>query len=294
MLLRPRQKVFVERSVSALGEHGNTLGVAPTGAGKTVMLSAVAGSMIGGTDAKACVLAHRDELTDQNRSKFVRVNPKLTTSVIDATDKSWDGQVTFAMVPTLARPANLDAMPALDLLIIDEAHHAVAASYRRIVDHALRRNPMCRVYGVTATPSRGDRKGLREVFSNVADQIRIRELIASGHLVPPRTFVIDVGVQDDLGKVRRTAEDFDMTAVDAIINKAPVTEAIIRHWKDKAGDRQTVVFASTVAHARNVAEAFRAAGVAAGVVEGDMPAADREAVLAAYGAGRLRVWSHDV
>lgn len=289
MLLRPRQKVFVERSVSALGEHGNTLGVAPTGAGKTVMLSAVAGSMIGNTDAKACVLAHRDELTDQNRSKFARVNPNITTSVVDATDKSWDGQVTFAMVPTLARPANLDAMPALDLLVIDEAHHAVASSYRRIIDHALRRNPMCRVYGVTATPSRGDRKGLRDVFSNVADQIRVRELIASGHLVPPRTFVLDVGVQDDLGKVRRTAEDFDMAAVDAIMNKVPVTEAIIRHWKEKAGDRQTVVFASTVAHSRNVAEAFRAEGVAAGVVEGDMPTADREAVLTAYGAGRLRV-----
>ena len=289
MLLRPRQKVFVERSVSALGEHGNTLGIAPTGAGKTVMLSAVAGSMIGGTDAKACVLAHRDELTDQNRAKFARFNPAISTSVIDASEKSWDGQVTFGMVPTLARPANLDAMPALDLLIIDEAHHAVAASYRRIVDHALHRNPMCRVYGVTATPSRGDRKGLREVFSNVADQIRIRELIASGHLVPPRTFVLDVGVQDDLGKVRRTAEDFDMSAVDAIMNKAPVTEAIIRHWKEKAGDRQTVVFASTVAHARNVADAFCAARVAAGVIDGDMPSAQREAMLADYAASRLQV-----
>jgi len=253
------------------------------------MLAAVAGTTVGGTDAKACVLAHRDELTDQNRAKFARVNPDLTTSVVDATEKSWDGQVTFAMVPTLARPANLDQMPALDLLVIDEAHHAVAASYRRIIDRALQRNPMCRVYGVTATPGRGDRKGLRDVFSNVADQIRIRELIASGHLVPPRTFVLDVGVQEDLGKVRRTAEDFDMAAVDAIMNRAPVTEAIIRHWKEKAGDRQTVVFASTVAHARNVADAFRAAGVAAGMVDGDMPSAEREATLAAYAAGRLEV-----
>ena len=79
--------------------------------------------------------------------------PGVSTSVVDAGEKSWAGQVTFAMVPTLTRPTNLDAMPALDLLVIDEAHHAIAESYRRIIDHALQRNPMCRIFGVTATPT---------------------------------------------------------------------------------------------------------------------------------------------
>src|SRR5690606_21859415 len=200
------------------------------------MLSAVAGRMIGDTDAKAAVLAHRDELTTQNREKFTRVNPDITTSIVDAGQKSWGGRVTFAMVPTLARACNLGQLPALDLLMSDEAHHAAADSYRRIIDAALQRNPECRVYGVTATPNRGDKRGLRPVFSNVADQIRIGELIASGHLVPPRTFVIDVCVQDHLTKVRRTADDFIMAEVDAIMNRSPVTDAVIRHWREKAGE----------------------------------------------------------
>ena len=88
MMLRPRQKQFVERSVRALDTHANTLGVAPTGAGKTIMLSAVAGRMIGDTDAKAAVLAHRDELTTQNQEKFTRVNPDITTSIVDVGQKS--------------------------------------------------------------------------------------------------------------------------------------------------------------------------------------------------------------
>lgn len=289
MLLRPRQKLFVERSVRALGEHGNSLGVAPTGAGKTIMLSAVAGRMVGDSDAKACVLAHRDELTDQNRTKFGRVNPKIGTSVVDAKEKCWRGQVTFAMVPTLARTGNLDQIPALDLLVIDEAHHAAADIYRRIIDRALECNPACRIFGVTATPNRGDKKGLRPIFSNVADQIRIGELIASGHLVSPRTFVVDVGVQGQLTKVRRTADDFDMAEVDAIMNRSPVTEAVIRHWREKAGDRQTVVFCSTVDHARNVTAAFNAVGVSAGLIHGDMGDADRKATLGSYAAGDLRV-----
>jgi superfamily II DNA or RNA helicase len=136
------------------------------------------------------------------------------------------------------------------LLVVDEAHHAVADSYRRIIDRVRKANPDARIFGVTATPNRGDRKGLREVFDNVADQVRRGELIASGHLVPPRTFVIDVGVQDELRSVRKTMSDFDMAEVAGIMDRAPVTDEVIRHWKEKAGDRQTVVFCSTVAPRR--------------------------------------------
>lgn len=288
MRLRPRQKTFVERSVAALASRGNTLGVAPTGAGKTIMLSAVTGEMIG-DGAKACVLAHRDELTAQNRAKFQRVVPGVATSVIDATEKSWGGDVTFAMVPTLARASNLAAMPRLDLLVIDEAHHAVAASYRRIIDRVRDANPDARVFGVTATPTRGDRKGLREVFDNVADQVRLGELIASGHLVPPRTFVIDVGVQEELKSVRKTSADFDMTEVADIMDRAPVTDEVIRHWTEKAGDRQTVVFCSTVAHADHVTEAFGAAGITAALIHGDLASETRKAILADYASGKTRV-----
>ena len=289
MLLRPRQKLFVERSVRALAEHGNTLGVAPTGAGKTVMISGVIGETVRGTQAKVCVLAHRDELTDQNQAKFRRVNPGITTSVVDAAEKSWAGQVTFAMVPTLTRAANLAAMPVLDQLVIDEAHHAIADSYQRIIDHARSRNPDCRIYGVTATPNRGDRKGLRKVFTNVADQIRLGELIRSGHLVPPRTFVIDVGVRDELAKVRRAGDDYDMGEVAQVMNTVPVNDAVIKHWREKAGARQTVVFCSTVEHASSVTAAFNAAGAPAVLITGEMPDQARRAALAAYAAGEARV-----
>ena len=289
MLLRPRQKLFVERSVAALRSHGNTIGVAPTGAGKTIMLSGVVGEILKERDAKACVLAHRDELTAQNRAKFARVNPGLSTSVVDASEKSWQGRATFAMAPTLARESNLGQLPALDLLVIDEAHHAAADSYRRIIDRVQTRNQKALIYGVTATPNRGDRKGLRPVFSNVADQIRIGELIASGHLVPPRTFVIDVGVQSDLGRVRKTAEDFDMAEVAKVMNRTPVTEAVIRHWREKAGDRQTVVFCADVAHATAVANAFREADVPTVLVTGEMTEASRKAALADFAEARARV-----
>jgi DNA repair protein RadD len=69
MMLRPRQSLLVERTLAALDEHGNTLAVAPTGSGKTIMLSAVTGRVLVEPDAKACILAHRTELTGQNRDQ---------------------------------------------------------------------------------------------------------------------------------------------------------------------------------------------------------------------------------
>lgn len=289
MMLRPRQALLVERSLAALHQHGNTLAIGPTGSGKTIMLSAVAGGVLEEPDAKACILAHRDELTAQNRGKFGRVNPGVATSVFDAKEKSWAGRATFAMVQTLTRDAHIDAMPTLDLLVVDEAHHAASPSYRRVIDRVLSRNPRALIFGATATPARSDGKGLREVFSNVADQITLGELIASGHLVPPRTFVIDVGAQSALAQVRRTATDFDMTEVEAILNKTPITDAVIRHWREKAGDRKTIVFCSTVAHAQCVADAFVAAGIHAVLIHGELSDAERKVRLAEYESGEAQV-----
>jgi superfamily II DNA or RNA helicase len=289
MILRPRQALLVQRTLAALGEHGNTLAVAPTGSGKTIMLSAVVGSLLDEPDAKACILAHRTELTGQNRSKFERVNPGLKTSVYDAHEKSWDGNATFAMVQTLSRKANLEQMPTLDVLVIDEAHHAVSPSYREVIDQVLVKNPKAAICGLTATPNRGDGKGLREVFTNLADQITLGEMIAGGYLVPPRTYVIDVGAQDALRKVRRTAMDFDMNEVASILNRTLVTEAVIRNWRDKAHDRKTIVFCSTVEHATDVCRAFINAGIPSVLIHGELPDADRKERLAAYERGDAQV-----
>jgi len=287
MILRPRQRDFVSRCVSALKAHGNTLGVAPTGAGKTICLSGTAGELLSMPDAKACVIAHRDVLTSQNRDKFSKVNPRIKTSVFDSREKSWDGQVTFGMVQTLAR--NVSDIPRLDLLVIDEAHHCAAPTYRAVIDQVRDKNPNALIFGVTATPNRGDGKGLREVFTNVADQIRLGELIRSGHLVTPRTFVIDVGTQSALDGVRKLASDYDMEQVASIMNTSPVNESVVKHWKEKAAGRKTIAFAATVEHARAVCTAFLKGGVNADVIYGEMSTTERTDVLDRFEHGQTEV-----
>jgi superfamily II DNA or RNA helicase len=257
--------------------------------GKTIMLSSVISKIINSKKQKALILAHRDELTSQNQSKFLRVNPDISTSIFDAKEKSFDGQAVFAMVQTLCRQNSLSQIPKIDFLVIDEAHHSTSDSYQRIISRAKTLNPNVLIYGVTATPNRSDKKNLSGVFSNVADQIRISELIASGHLVPPKTYIIDVGTQKDLGKVKKTAGDFDMSEVEKIMNKSPITDAVFSKWQQYASSRKTVIFCSTVKHAISVTEAFNNNGVKTSLVHGGLSDNERKIALAEYEKGNAQV-----
>lgn len=289
MRLRPRQTEFVSKVIAALNEQRNTLGVAPTGAGKTVMLSAAI-KEASKPAYRTLVLQHRDELVNQNRATYRRIDPDMSTSVFNADMKRWaDTGVTFAMVQTLAREDNLATMPRLDMVVVDEAHHIAAESYERIIDRAKETNPNLLVLGVTATPQRADKKALKKYFTNVADVISIKELIDAGHLVRPRVFVIDCGLRSELASVRKTVADFDMAAVEAIMDKDAVTSKVIVEWQAKAGDRKTVVFCSTVDHAQHVTQAFADAGIRADLVHGGMADNARRKTLHDFERDRFQV-----
>lgn len=280
--LRPRQQLFIDRVLHALAEHGQTLAVAPTGAGKTVCLAAVIDAF---PKARSLVLVHRDELVRQTVGTIAAV-----TGTEPATYARWArqwGRCTVAMVPTLARKQHLAAMPSVDLVIVDEAHHAVATSYRRILDHARELQHDVRVLGVTATPGRGDRRRLSAVWDNCADQITLGELVASGHLVAPRAYAIDLGLGAELRATARSGGEYDLDAAGAVLS--PATARVVETWAERAGDRQTVMFCSSVTHAEVVLAALAGAGHSAVLVTGATPAPERAESFARLASGDARV-----
>ena len=97
--------------------------------------------------------------------------------------------------------------------------------------------------------------------------------------MPPKTFVVDVGVQQDLQNVRKTVSDFDMSEVEQIMNKRAINEKIVEEWQDKAGDRKTVIFCSTVVHAQDLCDEFRRSQVRAEIVTGETPSEERKQIL---------------
>lgn len=275
--------------MGALDEHGNTVGIAATGFGKTIALSGLIGEHLKRGASKAIVLQHRDELLNQNRSKLLKVVPDAWATVYNADRKDVRGNVVFASEPTIRRPENLARMPAFDLAVIDECHHVAAPGYQRIIAALREQNSDIRIFGTTATIVRGDKASLKSTFTNVGDIVPIRELVSSGHLVRPRAFVIDVGIQGELRDLRTIAGEIDQEQAAGIFNRPVVNDAVVQHWRERAGDRVTMAFCSTVEHATDVASTFREHGVAADVVHGELSKEERRRRFAAFERGDTQV-----
>ena len=288
MLLRPYQEAAVSDACKALDKHGNTIVVAPTGAGKTIMLSALVGERYK-DGKKILVMQHRDELVDQNKSKFERINPYITTSIVNGTVKNWDGNAIFSMVQTISRERNLRDRPKFDMIVVDESHHAAADTYLKVINAVKEDNPDAEIVGFTATPNRGDGKGLRSVFNNCSHQIEITTLIREGFLVPPKSYVIDCGVGDQLNNVSRKGNDFDMEQVEAIMNHKVINDKVVTEWMDHADGRKTVVFCSTIKHAEDLLESFVEHDINAKLVTGDTPKDERAETLHELAYGDLEV-----
>ena len=278
MLLRPYQEAAINDACKALDTHKNTIVVAPTGAGKTIMLSALVGKRYE-NGKKVLVMQHRDELVDQNKSKFERLNPYITTSIVNGTVKNWKGGAVFSMVQTISRDRNLMDRPAFDMVVIDESHHAAADTYLKVIKAVKEDNPDVEIVGFTATPNRGDGKGLRKVFNNCSHQIDITTLIREGFLVPPKSYVIDCGVNDSLRNVAISGNDFNMEQVESIMNRKVINQKVVEEYLNHAEGRKTVVFCSTIRHAEDLLEEFIDQGVSADIVTGDTPKAERAQTL---------------
>ncbi len=218
MKLRPYQENAVCHATEMLAERGNSLIVAGTGAGKTIMLAAVVGRFFNGfraTNKKnphILVLVHRTEIHTQNHSKFALVCPNIPTSEITATRKSLHGYIHFGMVQTVANllPEFEKANSYFDLIVIDEAHHAAASTYEDIINWNKKGKPDAALLGVTATPNRGDKLPLIHLFDNYY-QITTKYLIDSHFLTRPKFIdlspVFNLGDKSEIGHLEKNCKD---------------------------------------------------------------------------------------
>jgi superfamily II DNA or RNA helicase len=282
------------------------LGVAATGLGKTVMFCAQA-EQLGG---RTLILAHRDELINQAAAKVLEVWPEAHVGIVKADRNEVRAQVVVASIQTLARPKRLaQLMAAWDpdwsllgrvepfgLVVVDEAHHAAADSYRFILDALRAGHPADDVHdtqgplllGVTATPDRGDGKGLDDLFEEIVFNYDILWGIRAGYLADLRGQRITVDTLDMTG-VRTRGGDYDAGQSGRAMEDAQAEKYVVAAWLEHALGRRTLVFTPTVETARLVAEEFQHSGIRADYVHGGTPLDERRQMLTDYSAGRLDV-----
>lgn len=273
-VLRPYQRGGIDR-VRELLQY-NPLLVSPTGSGKTFMLA----SLVEELRRPTWWIAHRRELIDQAHRQLCGLG--LRAGVVMAGEpENRFAQVQVASVQTLAR-RRVDIKPE-DLVIIDEAHHASAASYSSVFGTG------APVVGCTATPFRLDGAGLGDMFRSMVVAATPRQLVDAGVLVRPRVLCPPGPSMDG---VRIMAGEFNQGETAARMDKDAIVGDIVETWKRHARGGRTLVFAVNIAHSQHIAQWFNNAGVPAAHVDGDTEPGERDATLARLRSGELRVVSN--
>jgi superfamily II DNA or RNA helicase len=171
---------------------------------------------------------------------------------------------------------------------IDEAHHAPAPTYRRILDYCRAWHPDGPlVVGVTATPERGDHHSLRPVFDRIVYQKTLLEMMQAGYLVDLRA--LQVLLQADFDALRTQQGDFVEAELETLLLAANAPAQVLVAFQTHAAERKALLFTPTVALAYAMADTFRTAGIPAEALDGTTPLATRRAILQRLHTGATRV-----
>jgi DNA repair protein RadD len=284
--LRPYQRDVIERIDARVTREGvrRELLVAPTGSGKTVIAVAIIRAAQDRGE-RVLFLCHRRELVKQAHEKLY-TQGGIDAEIIQAGFEPRPAQrVQIASVATLwARAYRGTRMerPAADLVIVDEAHHVRARTWTGILDSY----PDAVILGMTATPCRGDGRGLGSTFQEIVECPQVLELIDQGWLVRTKVYAPST---PDLTGVRVERGDYVESQLAERVDTAQLVGDIVEHWHRLADRRKTVVFATGVAHSVHIRDEFLRSGVLAEHIDGTTPTDERDDILKHLSRGEIEL-----
>jgi DNA repair protein RadD len=279
MNLRPYQSKAVEeiRDQYRNGKK-STLLVLPTGGGKTIVFSYICKAAID-KNKKVLILVHRDSLFKQTSKTLQTFN--VQHGLIGA---GYSANYNYTcQVAKIGSLINRMQYFNPDLIIVDEAHHAVSPTYKKIIQYYNKAS----ILGVTATPCRTDGTGLGDVFNSIVIGSSIQELTDLGYLVRPRIFIPPNNLQ--LGRVKVTAGDYNKKELEQEINKSAITGNAVEHYRMLCDGVPAVVFCVSVKHSIDVANEFKSAGYSAESIDGSMQQKDIDRILSDLASSRLQI-----
>ena len=279
-MLRPYQERAVHELRDAIRRHGSAVYVLPTGGGKTVVAGEVA-RLAHANGRRTLLLVHRRELVGQAVDTLTAYCPGVSVGVEAA---GWPSMpwaaLQVGMVQSIHRRSH-DVAP--DLVIVDEAHHARAATWEKV----LGRWPGVPRLGLTATPERLDGKGLSSHFGALVLGPTIDELVADGYLAPTRTLRVPSGLalaglrRDRHGEYRQ--EDVRERVTGEVIANAADA------YMDYAAGKRAIFFGVHTEHSRQVCAELIARGIRAEHVDGTTSPARRDRVMQDFRDGAISV-----
>ncbi len=259
----------------------------PTGTGKTIVFAHLVSDVVA-NHGRALVLAHRDELVNQAATKMASVDSRIEIGIVKGPLNELGRHLTIASVQTVSRKKRLDQLTAsgtFDMVIVDEAHHVEADSYQRVIEACM--GPASILVGVTATPFRGDGRGLDKTFQEAVYRKNLIEMIKAGYLCDLRC--IQVQLAADFNKLHILRGDFSESELAEMMETANAPHVVATSWREHAADRKGIAFSPTIALAERFAEALRDEGFRAASLSGQTPSDERRRILRDLSTGQLQI-----
>ena len=280
IFLRPYQQAFIDNIRNEF-QHGHkrVVGVAPCGAGKTIMTGWMIREALR-RGKKSVFFVHRKELIEQTSKTFTALG--IPHGIIAAGIKpQYNIPVQIASVQTLIR--RFDFVPTTDFLICDECHHILANSYTQILE----KYPDAYLLGVTATPMRTGGITLADVFQSMVQSLSVNKLIELGNLTRFSYFAQDCGA--DLRGVKVKFGEYDNQQLQNAMSGQKVIKNITENYLMFAGDKNAICYCVNVEHSQFVAQQFREAGIRAAHVDGETPKDERAYIVEQFRRGDIQV-----
>jgi DNA repair protein RadD len=257
--------------------------VSPTGAGKTVIASTIVANAVA-AGKRVLILVHRREILKQTSHK-ISAGKFEHGLILAGLNLDLEHPIQIAGIQTLwarCMRTNKFPLPAAGLIIIDEAHHVGARTWRTILDQY----PNARRVGLTATPCRSDGRGLGDYFNKLIETPQIPELIEQKYLVPT---IYYAPVDPDLRGVQTRQGDYAINQLAERMNRDDLVGDIVTNWHKHGQRRKSIIFAVDVAHSLHIRNEFMKSGVKAEHIDGSTPKTERDAVLARLVSGETEV-----
>ncbi|HMM20608.1 MAG TPA: DEAD/DEAH box helicase [Selenomonadales bacterium] len=279
--LRPYQEIMVDGARMEF-QRGirRTCIVAPCGAGKTVIMADMA-SKARVMGNRTLFVVHRQELIRQSSKTFSRLG--ISHGIVAADYPMMpDEYIQVASIQTVVRRVNRVHAPTI--IIIDEAHHSTAATWRKLMEAY----PDAFVVGLTATPARMGGQGLGDIFESLIMGPTAKQLIAWGNLAPYKYFAPPVRADLADLKVLRYG-DYDQKEVAMRMDRSEIIGDQIEQYQKLAPGAKAICYCASIAQSQHTAEMFRQAGIPALHIDGDTHRVAREAATEDFKTGRIRV-----
>lgn len=278
--LRDYQIEMKARLVEAWKAHRSVMVQMPTGTGKTHLLASVVSDFVSssGGGGQVWLIAHRRELVVQIKETLFKYG----------VGRAEEKQVRVMSVQWLSRHWE-EAGACPDLIVIDEAHHALAASYAEMWE----RYPDAKKLGMTATPCRLNRRGFTGLFEVLVTSWSVAEFIEKGLLsvfdyVSIRPGSEEQRLIDSLEK-RGADGDYQVKEMDAVLNRRPGIERLYQSVMRFAAGRKGMVYAISRDHARRIAESYSGQGLKAVAIDSRTPAPERKRMVEEFRGGKIEV-----